>query len=83
VRPHVVAFRELGSHPFISYDDTVYVTENPHVKAGLTADSVAWAFQATAGAHWHPVTWLSHMLDVTTVRASTPGSIISSASRST
>ena len=61
----LVAFRELGSHPFISYDDTVYVTENPHVKAGLTADSAAWAFTATAGAHWHPVTWLSHMLDVT------------------
>lgn len=60
----LVTFGELRAHPFISYDDTVYVTENPHVQEGLTAGSVAWAFTATAGAHWHPVTWLSHMLDV-------------------
>ena len=50
---------------FVGYDDEGYVTENPHVRAGLTPESVAWAFTTTEGANWHPATWLSHMLDVT------------------
>lgn len=60
----LATFAGLASHPFISYDDTVYITENPHVKAGFTPGSVSWALTATVAAHWHPVTWLSHMLDV-------------------
>ena len=50
-------------YPFISYDDDVYVTENPHVQQGLTPSSIAWAFTTGHGANWHPLTWLSHMLD--------------------
>jgi protein O-mannosyl-transferase len=49
---------------FICYDDTVYVTENHSVCQGLSWRSVGWAFQSTHGANWHPLTWLSHMLDV-------------------
>ncbi|MBI4574883.1 MAG: tetratricopeptide repeat protein [Planctomycetes bacterium] len=45
------------------YDDQVYVTDNLHVQAGLTASGVAWAFTTGHGANWHPLTWLSHMLD--------------------
>jgi tetratricopeptide (TPR) repeat protein len=45
-------------------DDNLYVTENAHVQTGLTRQSAAWAFTATHAANWHPVTWLSHMLDV-------------------
>src|SRR5208282_4019296 len=49
---------------FVNYDDPAYVTSNPHVQRGLTKQSVMWAFTSTAEANWHPLTWLSHMLDV-------------------
>ena len=49
---------------FVNYDDPAYVTSNPHVQQGLTHRSLAWAFTSTAEANWHPLTWLSHMLDV-------------------
>jgi len=48
---------------FVNFDDQVYVTENPHVQAGLTWASLRWAFTSFHGANWHPLTWLSHMLD--------------------
>ncbi|HEY3864353.1 MAG TPA: tetratricopeptide repeat protein [Verrucomicrobiae bacterium] len=48
---------------FISFDDPVYVSENQHVRAGLTLPGLAWAFRATTGGNWHPLTMLSHMLD--------------------
>jgi tetratricopeptide (TPR) repeat protein len=53
--------RSLG-YGFINYDDPLYVTNNPRVQAGLTWDNVAWAFTGHAD-YWHPLTWLSHMLD--------------------
>ncbi len=49
---------------FVNFDDQLYVTQNPHVKQGLSAGGLGWAFQAGYAANWHPVTWLSHMLDV-------------------
>ena len=49
-------------HEFVAYDDQQYVTENAHVQAGLTPGSIAWAFGFHAD-NWHPLTWLSHMLD--------------------
>lgn len=49
---------------FVNYDDPAYVTANWHVQQGLTSRSVAWAFTSTAEANWHPLTWISHMLDV-------------------
>jgi tetratricopeptide (TPR) repeat protein len=49
-------------HGFVEYDDQQYVTENPHVQAGLTWTGLVWAFGFHAG-NWHPLTWLSHMLD--------------------
>jgi protein O-mannosyl-transferase len=48
---------------FVNFDDQVYVTENPHVQAGLTLSGIRWAFTSFYGANWHPLTWLSHMLD--------------------
>src|SRR5258706_11384495 len=48
---------------FVNFDDQVYVTENRHVQAGLTGESIRWAFMSFYGANWHPLTWLSHMLD--------------------
>lgn len=49
---------------FVRYDDPAYVTNNPPVLAGWTAAGVEWAFSAFHSANWHPLTWLSHMLDV-------------------
>ena len=48
---------------FTNYDDTHYVTANPHVLQGLTWESVGWAFTHGYSGNWHPVTWMSHMLD--------------------
>ena len=48
---------------FVGLDDRDYVVENPHVLGGLTAENVAWAFTTTEQSNWHPVTWLSLMLD--------------------
>jgi hypothetical protein len=49
-------------HDFIEYDDQQYVTENLHVQAGLTWSGLLWVFGFHAG-NWHPLAWLSHMLD--------------------
>ena len=47
---------------FTNYDDPGYVTDNPHVQGGVSWDGLRWAFIARAD-YWHPLTWLSHMLD--------------------
>src|SRR5580704_13857413 len=49
--------------PFLNYDDVVYVTDNPQVRAGLTWPTVVWAFHTSESSNWHPITWLSHALD--------------------
>ncbi len=49
---------------FVSYDDPDYVKENAHVLAGLTWANAGWAFRTAHAGNWHPLTWLSHMLDV-------------------
>jgi tetratricopeptide (TPR) repeat protein len=49
---------------FINFDDPIYVVENPAVQAGLTWKAVAWAFTTDRAGNWHPLAWLSHMLDV-------------------
>lgn len=53
----------VGGHEFLLYDDTIYVTENPRVRTGLGMDNIVWAMSTFHAANWHPVTWLSHMLD--------------------
>jgi Flp pilus assembly protein TadD len=58
------AFSPLLSAGFINYDDNDYVTGNPQVRAGLTLDGLFWAFTTFHASNWHPLTWLSHMLDV-------------------
>src|SRR5438034_1955422 len=60
----LAAFWPVLHNGFISFDDTAYVTENGRVLAGLNWDNVAWAFGTGYFGNWHPVTWLSHMLDV-------------------
>lgn len=48
---------------FINFDDTLYVTHNHSVQRGLTWSGLSWAFSHFDAANWHPLTWLSHMLD--------------------
>ena len=51
-------------HDFIRlWDDDAYVTDNPHVTTGLKLSNVVWAFTSFEQSNWHPVTWISHMLD--------------------
>jgi protein O-mannosyl-transferase len=52
-------------HDFVNYDDPAYVTDNPHVRAGLTWDGLVWAFGRIHGdgTYWHPLSWVSHMVD--------------------
>jgi protein O-mannosyl-transferase len=57
-------YAQVAGHDFINYDDPIYVSNNPQVLRGLTAGGFRWAMTTVDGAHWHPVTWLSHMLDV-------------------
>jgi len=60
----LLAYAQVGGHEFLYYDDNVYVTENPWVQGGLSWSGLKWAFTSMYAANWHPLTWLSHMLDV-------------------
>jgi len=59
----LAVFWQVKDNEFTNYDDNLYVTENPRVQAGLTFENVTWAFTAFHAGNWHPLTWLSHMLD--------------------
>ncbi len=59
----LAVFWQVRDHDFINLDDEQYVTQNPHVRGGLTAGGLAWAFTTIHASNWHPLTWLSHMLD--------------------
>jgi len=61
----VAAFAGVRRNGFVLYDDRKYVTNNPHVRAGLTAGGVVWAFTTGRASNWHPLTWISHMTDET------------------
>lgn len=58
-----IVFRNALDCGFINYDDRIYVADNRFVAAGLTAKSVRWALTAFFESNWHPLTWLSLMLD--------------------
>ena len=59
----IVAYGQVKNFDFVGYDDQDYVTENSHVQKGLTVEGIIWAFTTFHSANWHPLTWLSHMLD--------------------
>src|SRR3954471_13734413 len=58
-----LAYLPVRNNAFINFDDNHYIIENTHVRAGLTWDTVKWAFTTYDAANWHPLTWLSHALD--------------------
>jgi protein O-mannosyl-transferase len=57
------AFLPALRNGFVNFDDTVYVYANPHVQGGLSWESMRWAFSNLEAGFWHPLTWLSIMLD--------------------
>jgi tetratricopeptide (TPR) repeat protein len=59
----LLVYWPVWNHGFVNFDDGAYVSQNPVVQAGLTWPGVKWAFTTFHSANWHPVTWLSHMLD--------------------
>lgn len=60
----LMAFWQVNNCDFSNADDAPYVTQNNHIQNGITMDSLRWAFTAHHAANWHPLTWISHMLDV-------------------
>ncbi|MGD9644930.1 MAG: tetratricopeptide repeat protein [Pirellulales bacterium] len=65
-----VAYAPVWRNDFVNIDDGVYIWQNPHVQQGFTRQAVRWAFDLSFRddwrpyeANWHPLTWLSHMLD--------------------
>ncbi len=57
------SYLRVWNYPFLIFDDYRYVVDNAHVSAGLTLEGIRWAFTTVHEANWHPLTWLSHMLD--------------------
>src|SRR5579863_4239014 len=61
----LVVYAPVRHYPFINYDDPWYVAHNPYIKDGLTPAMFRWAFMERGYCHnWHPVTWISHALDI-------------------
>jgi tetratricopeptide (TPR) repeat protein len=60
----LAVYWQAGSFDFIHFDDNLYVTQNPHVATGFSVSNILWAFTAVDVMYWHPLTLLSHMLDV-------------------
>ena len=60
----LVAFWQVGNNGFVNYDDDTYVTRNHHIQDGVTIQGIYWAFTTGHAVNWHPLTWISHMLDI-------------------
>ena len=59
----MITFRGVLDAEFISYDDQGYVVANPNIQQGINSHSLAWAFRSFDASNWHPLTWISHMVD--------------------
>src|SRR5713226_1385753 len=59
----IALYNPVTRAPFLNFDDAAYVTDNPRVRAGVTWNTVVWAFHTSEALNWHPITWLSHALD--------------------
>jgi Flp pilus assembly protein TadD len=56
-------FYQVCTYDFVNYDDQIYVYENQNIQTGITLKAIKWAFTTSYACFWHPLTWLSHMLD--------------------
>jgi len=59
----LLVFGRALNNDFVNYDDPVYVTENPPVQGSVTLLAIQWALTTGAASNWHPLTWISHMID--------------------
>jgi len=59
----VLIYGQVVTHEFVNWDDNLYIYENPRVRDGITSSGAAWAITASHASNWHPVTWISHMID--------------------
>jgi tetratricopeptide (TPR) repeat protein len=59
----LAVFFQVRTFGYVNYDDGDYVMSNRHVQEGLTGEQIKWAFTTGHAANWHPLTWMSHMLD--------------------
>lgn len=59
----LAVYAQVSHFSFVNFDDPDYVANNPHVREGLSADGVRWAFTSGDAANWFPLTWISHMMD--------------------
>jgi Flp pilus assembly protein TadD len=69
----LAAYAPIAGHGFVCYDDRDYLYGNAQVREGLSLANVAWAFTTGTNSNWHPLTWLSHMLDVELFGIDRPG----------
>jgi len=60
----LAVYWQVRGHDFVNYDDNVYVSENYNINKGLNAKNISWAFTTGYASNWHPLTWLSHMVDI-------------------
>src|SRR5262245_12743614 len=60
----LVVYAGVWSFEFVQFDDPTYVVHNPNLTEGLTWTSVVWAFTTGYAVNWHPLTWLSHLVDI-------------------
>ena len=56
-------YAQVIGHQFITLDDPTYIQENPMVNRGVTLGGLVWAFSTFYAGNWHPLTWISHMID--------------------
>jgi tetratricopeptide (TPR) repeat protein len=68
-----LVYVQTGRHGFVMLDDNDYIYDNAHIAHGLTFDVVRWAFTTVNAHNWHPLTWLSHALDVSLYGSRVPG----------
>jgi len=61
----LIVYWQVNNYDFTRYDDGVYVYNNRYIQDGLTFSNVRWAFTTTYFANWHPLTWISYMVDIT------------------
>jgi 4-amino-4-deoxy-L-arabinose transferase-like glycosyltransferase len=59
----LIAYGRILGNGFINFDDEVYLTKNLHIRSGINADTIKWAFTAVVSSNWHPLTLISHALD--------------------
>jgi len=59
----LAVYWQVLDNDFVLFDDDAYVIKNDQVHRGMTFDSLTWAFTSSHASNWHPLTWISHMID--------------------